>query len=99
MIDIDGDSEVSTKELDVISGIVHAHQCENCKTSLELLRQTNPTQYTLSLVGKKKGDKILKKDFKILSAVVPYPIWHGRVLPLLREREITRLTNLQQANK
>lgn len=96
LLDSNGDSKVSPEELNAISKIVHNYKVEQCKTACELLRQTDATLYTLSLVGKSKGDTIMKKHLKILAAALPFEIWHNRVLPLLREKEITRLTIAQE---
>lgn len=96
LLDTDGDSKVGSEELNAISRIVHNHKVEQCKTALELLRQTDPLAYTLSIVGKKKGEALAKKHLKILAAAVPYETWANRVLPLLREKEITRLTIAQE---
>ena len=96
LLDSNGDSKVSPTELEAISKIVHNYKIEQCKTACELLRQTDATLYTLSLVGKSKGDVIQKKHLKILAAAIPFEIWHNRVLPLLRGNEITRLTIAQE---
>lgn len=96
LLDSNGDSKVSPEELDAISKIVHNYKVEQCKIACELLRQTDATCYTLSLVGKRKGDALMKKHLKILAAALPFEIWHNRVLPLLREKEITRLTIAQE---
>ena len=99
LLDSNGDSKVSPEELDAISKIVHNYKVEQCKTACELLRHTDATLYTLSLVGKSKGDDLMKKHLKILAAALPFEIWHNRVLPLLREKEITRLTIAQEEHQ
>ena len=98
LLDDNGDEQVSSEELDKISTIIHSHQVEQCTISLDLLRKQDPTDYTLSIVSKKKGDIMKRSDFKRLATTIPHATWHGRVLPVLREGEISRLTKQQSAH-
>ena len=96
LLDENGDDTVNPDELDKISTIIHSHQVEQCTISLNLLRKQDPTEYTLSIVGKSKNDSMRRSDFKQLASTIPHATWHGRVLPVLREGEISRLTKQQQ---
>jgi len=95
LLDSDGDAKVSSQELDTVSKIIHSYQIECCQNSLNQLKLRNPTEYVLTVIGKKEKDLLTRKDFKKIAPLLPHTKWHTEILPVLRDLEIQRLTREQ----
>ena len=96
LLDSDGDARVSSQELDSVSNIIHSYQVECCENSLNVLKQRNPTEYVLTIIGKKQKDLLVRKDFQKIAPLLPHTKWHNEILPVLRTLEIRRLTKQQK---
>ena len=99
LLDSDGDHNVSSEELSSVSNIIHNYQIQCCEADLAQLKLRNPTEYVLSMIGKKEKDALARKDFCKIAPLLPHTKWHNEILPILRTKEIQRLTDEQKRQK
>ncbi len=97
LLDSDGDAKVASQELDSVSNIIHSYQVECCENSLNQLKQRNPTEYVMTIIGKNQKDLLVRNDFKKIAPLLPHTKWHNEIIPVLRTLEIRRLRK-EQAN-
>jgi len=93
LIDTDGDYKLSEEEIRSVSKVIHSHHLAIQQEYLDKLKMNDGTEYVYNLLGKKLGDKLTKKDFKRLACSISTETWIQQILPVLREKEITRLQN------
>lgn len=93
LIDTDGDYKLSADEIKNVSKIIHEHHSAIQQQYLDKLKSGDCTEYVYNLLGKKMNSKLTKNDFKILACSISTEIWIQKILPLLRDKEITRLQN------
>lgn len=93
LLDTDGDFQVSSNEIQLVSSKVHQYHVNCAIENLETLKTRNPTEYVLSLLNKKENDNLKRSDFNDLASMMPYTKWHTEILPILRKEEIQRLQN------
>tara|TARA_B100002019_G_C20946724_1_gene439506 strand:+ start:57 stop:425 length:369 start_codon:yes stop_codon:yes gene_type:complete len=93
LIDTDGDYKLSEEEIRSVSKVIHNHHLAIQQQYLDKLKTNDGTEYVYNLLGKKLGDKLTKKDFKRLACSISTETWIQQILPVLREKEITRLQN------
>jgi hypothetical protein len=93
LIDSDGDYKLSEEEIRNVSTVIHTHHVALQQQYLDKLKTNDGTEYVYNLLNKKSGDKLSKKDFRRLACSISTETWIQQILPVLREKEITRLQN------
>jgi hypothetical protein len=93
LIDHDGDHKLSQEELTIVSDVVHRYHVLGASNSLERLRAQNPTEYVYTVLGKKPGTRLKRRDFNQIAYTVDISTWRNHILPVLRKAEIQKLQN------
>lgn len=91
LLDTDGDFKVSSEELQAVSKNIHEFQIKCCEEDLTLLKNKDPTDYVLSIIGKKQTDLLTRSDFNKFASMLPHTKWHSEIIPILRRKEVERL--------
>ncbi len=94
LLDSDGDNKVSQEEIEIVAQYLHTFQVNRSIEAHNGLVSTNCVDYLYDVVGKKRNSKLLRKDFNKIAYIIPYSKWQRELLPILRKREIQRLTEL-----
>ena len=93
LVDADGDHKVDSKEINLIADFIHEYHVKQSAIAHNILAKTAPVDYIYQLLDKSKNSKLKRKDFNVLTAGIPPTLWNTKILPALRQREISRLEN------
>lgn len=96
LIDADGDAKVSKEEFDYVADFIHQYHVNKSARDHNTLANTKPEAYLYELLGKSPGSKLKKSDFRKLAFTVPSNVWQVQIIPLLREKEIERLSKMRK---
>tara|TARA_B100001093_G_scaffold249833_2_gene239260 strand:- start:13803 stop:14153 length:351 start_codon:yes stop_codon:yes gene_type:complete len=94
LLDSDGDNRVSQEEIEIVAQYLHTFQVNRSVEAHNALVNTSSVDYLYDVVDKKKNSKLLRSDFNKIAYIIPYAKWQRELLPILRRKEIQRLTEL-----
>lgn len=93
LVDADGDQKVDKKEINLIADYIHEYHVKQSAIAHNILAKTTPVEYIYQLLDKSKNSKLKRTDFNILTTGIPPTLWNTKILPALRQSEISRLEN------
>ena len=93
LVDADGDQKVDKKEINLIADYIHEYHVKQSAIAHNILAKTTPVEYIYQLLYKSKNSKLKRKDFNVLTTGIPPTLWNTKILPALRQSEISRLEN------
>tara|TARA_Y100000389_G_scaffold204539_1_gene257822 strand:+ start:20750 stop:21103 length:354 start_codon:yes stop_codon:yes gene_type:complete len=92
LIDIDGNEIIYKNEIQQMSKWFHTYMVNNSARDHNILSKKDPSVFLYEKIEKPYGTPLKRKDFNIIANMISIEKWHTEVIPLLRNKEIERLS-------